>query len=150
LSECFSNTLSASDCATQRKALVALLKEEFDRKPKDVLQHIKAFHHHCKETCVVEDFKYIKEEHLPPSSIDLNDPAQFTAWLADPDRFTYGNILLDSSTATIEKMQQARNAIKKKTLHQIQSRCLLPPSNCLLNPSNTYHSRIMSGSALFS
>jgi hypothetical protein len=115
LSECFSNTLSASDCATQRKALVALLKEEFDRKPKDVLQHIKAFHHHCKETCVVEDFKYIKEEHLPPSSIDLNDPAQFTAWLADPDRFTYGNILLDSSTATIEKMQQARNAIKKNS-----------------------------------
>jgi hypothetical protein len=81
-------------------------------KPKDVLQHIKAFNHRCKEAGVVEDFKFIEEEHLPPSTVDLTDPAQQKAWLTDPTRFTYGNILLDSSTTTIEKMQQARDTIR--------------------------------------
>jgi hypothetical protein len=92
------------------------LKEEFDGKPEDTLQHIKAFNHHCKETGVVEDFKFIAEEYLPPSTVDLTDPAQQKAWLADPDRFTYGNILIDSSSTTIEKMQQARDNIRNALL----------------------------------
>jgi hypothetical protein len=115
----FSNTLGASDRAAQRKALVSPFKEEFDGKPDDVLQHIALFHHRCEESGVVEDFKFIEEEHLPPSDIDMSDPKQRTAWLSDPRRFTYGNILLDSSKATIEKMQAARdnirNALKKFT-----------------------------------
>jgi hypothetical protein len=37
--------------------------------------------------------------------------AQCTAWLADPDHFTYGNILLNLSTVTIKKMQQAHDTI---------------------------------------
>jgi hypothetical protein len=36
----FSNTLGATDRAAERKALVAPLKEEFDGKAEDVLQHI--------------------------------------------------------------------------------------------------------------
>jgi hypothetical protein len=103
----FSNTLGAPNRAAQRKALVAPLKEDFDGKPEDVLQHIKAFNHHCREAGVIKDFKYIEEEHLPPSSVDLTN-TQCAAWLTNPDRFTYGNILIDSSTATIEKMQQSR------------------------------------------
>jgi hypothetical protein len=72
----FSNTLGASDRAAQRKALVGPMKEEFHGKHEDVLQHIKAFNHHCREAGVIEDFNYIEEEHLPPSSTDLNDPTQ--------------------------------------------------------------------------
>ncbi len=107
----FSNTLGSSDRAAQRKALVAPLKEEFDGKAEDILSHIKAFNHRCKETGIVEDFRFIEKENLPPSSVDLDDPVQQKAWLANPDRFTYGNILLDSSTATIEKVQQARHTV---------------------------------------
>jgi hypothetical protein len=109
----FSNTLGAPDRAAQRKALVAQFKEEFDGKPEDVIQHIALFTHCCEESGVIEDFKFIKEEHLPPSTVDLSIPAQRTAWLSDPDRFTYGNILIDSSNATIEKMQQARDTIRQ-------------------------------------
>jgi hypothetical protein len=49
----------------------------------------------------------------------MSDPKQRTSWLSDPRRFTFGNILLDSSKATLEKMQQAcddiRTALKKFT-----------------------------------
>jgi hypothetical protein len=72
----FSNSFGASDHAAQRKALVAPLKEEFYGKPEDVLQHIKAFDHRCKEAGIIENFKFIKEEHLPPSIIDHSDSAQ--------------------------------------------------------------------------
>jgi hypothetical protein len=109
----FSNTLGASDRAAQRKALVAPFKEEFEGKPEDVLQHIAIFTHRCEESGVIEDFKFIEEEHLPPSDIDMSDPKQRTSWLSDPRRFTYGNILLDSSKATLEKMQQARDDIRQ-------------------------------------
>jgi hypothetical protein len=108
----FSNTLGAADRAAQRKALVASFKEEFDGKSEDVLQHIALFTHRCEESGVIEDFKFIQEEHLPPSDIDMSDPKQRTSWLSDPRRFTFGNILLDSSKATLEKMQQARDDIR--------------------------------------
>jgi hypothetical protein len=108
----FSNTLGASDRAAQRKALIASFKEEFDGKPDDVLQHIAMFNHRCEESGVIEDFKFIEEEHLPPSDFDMTDPKQRTAWLSDPRRFTYGNILIDSSNATLEKVQQARDDIR--------------------------------------
>jgi hypothetical protein len=88
----------------------------------DILLHIKAFNHRCKETGIVEDFRFIEKENLPPSSVDLDDPVQQKAWLANPDRFTYGNILLDSSTATIEKVQQARD-----TVHNALSKFSSPP-----------------------
>jgi hypothetical protein len=108
----FSNTLGSSDRAAQRKALIAPLKDEFDGKPEDILSHIKAFNHRCKETGVMEDFRFVEKENLPLSSVNLDDPADLKAWHANPDRFTYGNILLDSSVATIEKMQQARNTVR--------------------------------------
>jgi hypothetical protein len=79
----FSNTLGASDCTAQHKALVAPFKEEFDGKAEDVLQHIAVFNQRSR-----------------------------TAWLSDSRRFTYGNILLDSSNATLEKLQQGRDSIR--------------------------------------
>ena len=80
----FSNTLGATDHPAQQKqqkALIAAFKEEFDSKPEDVLQHIAAFHHWCKESGVTEDFKFIKEEHIPPSDVDMTDAKQKQAWL---------------------------------------------------------------------
>jgi hypothetical protein len=61
----FSNTLGATDRAAQRKALVAPFKEDFEGKAEDVLQHIAAFTQRCEETGVIEDFKFIEEEHPP-------------------------------------------------------------------------------------
>ncbi len=84
----FSNTLGATDWAAQRKALVAPFKEEFDGKSDDVLQHIAIFTHRCEESRVIEDFRFIDEEHLPPSDIDMSDPKQWTSWLSDLHRFT--------------------------------------------------------------
>jgi hypothetical protein len=107
----FSNLLGASDHAAQRKALVAPFKEEFDGSPDDVLQHIASSTTHCTETGVTEDFNYIEKENYPPSVIDMDDPASKPSWLSDPRRFTYGNILINTSTATIEKLQQARDKI---------------------------------------
>jgi hypothetical protein len=69
----FSNTLGATDHAAQHKALVAPFKEDFDGKADDVLQHIAIFTHRCEESGVIEDFKFIEEEHLPPSNIDMPD-----------------------------------------------------------------------------
>jgi hypothetical protein len=108
----FSNLLGASDRAAQCKALVAPFKEEFDGSPDDVLQHIASFTTHCTETGVTEDFNYIEKEKYPPSVIDMDDPASKTSWLSDPRCFTYGNILINTSTATIEKLQQARDKIQ--------------------------------------
>jgi hypothetical protein len=108
----FSNTLGASDRAAQRKALVAPFKEEFDGSPEDVLQHIASFKTRCEETGVTEDFTFIDEENDPPSDVDMNDPAAHTSWLPDPCRYNYGNILIDASTTTIEKLQQARDKIQ--------------------------------------
>jgi hypothetical protein len=108
----FSNTLGATDRVVQRKALVAPFKNEFDGKPEDVLRHIANFNHRCKEAGVVEDFKFIMKENTPPSTLDLSDPKDCATWHSDPDRFVYGNILIDSSTATIEKLQQTSDVIR--------------------------------------
>ncbi len=97
----FSNTLGAADRAAQRKALVTPFKEEFDAKPDDVMQHIASFNHHCEETGVIEDFNYILHENSPPSDVDMTDTKAHAAWLADPRCYTYGNLIIDSSTATI-------------------------------------------------
>jgi hypothetical protein len=99
----FSNTLGATDRAAQRKALVTPFKVEFDGKAEDVLQHVAAFTQRCEETGVIEDFQFIEEEHSPPSDVDMSDPKASIAWLSDPRRFTYSNILIDSSKATLQK-----------------------------------------------
>jgi hypothetical protein len=108
----FSNTLGSSDRPAQRKALVSPFKEEFDGKPEDVLQHIAIFTHRCEESGVVEDFRFLIQENSPPDDIDMSDPKAKAAWLTDSRRFQYGNILIDSSQATLEKMQQARDDIR--------------------------------------
>ena len=108
----FSNTLSAPDRAAQRKALVTPFNE-FDGKPEDVLQHIARFTQRCKETGVVEDFTFIISENPPPSDVDLDNPSEQLAWFSDPRRFTYGNLLHDASQATLEKVQAARDKVRK-------------------------------------
>jgi hypothetical protein len=98
-SACSNNTLGAPARAAQRKALIAPFKEKFDGKAEDVIQHIAVFNQRCEETGIIEDFNFIEEEHLPPSDVDMSNPKARTAWLTDPHRSTYGNILLDSLKA---------------------------------------------------
>jgi len=107
----FSNTLGSSDHPAQRKALVSPFKEEFDGRPEDVLQHIATFTHRCEESGVVEDFKFL-QENSPPDKIDMSNSKAKADWLIDSRHFTYGNILIDSSQATLENMQQARDGIR--------------------------------------
>jgi hypothetical protein len=71
-------------------------KEDFDGKPDDVLQHIALFNHRCEETGVTQEFSYIKHENPVPSTVALTNPKEKAAWLADPDRFSYGNIHMNS------------------------------------------------------
>lgn len=117
----FSNTLGATDLPVQRKALVAPFKEEFDRKPDDILQHIANFTHQSEEAGVIKDFQFMDEEHEPQSNIDMSDWTAAASWLTDPIRFTYGNILIDPSKATLNKFKQARDAtrstLKKFSVH---------------------------------
>lgn len=108
----FSNTLGATDRATQRKALVTPLKDKFDGKPEDALRHIADFNHRCKEAGVVEDFRFIVKENTPPSTLDLAEPVDHAKWHSNPDRFQFDNSLLDSSQAPIEKLQHARDEIR--------------------------------------
>lgn len=112
----FSNSLAASDRAAQRKAIVTPFKEEFDGNIDDVLQHIASFNHRCIETGVIEDFNFIDEENEPPSDIDMDDPKARIAWLSDSRRFTYGNLLIDSTNATIEKLQASRDTIRSNLM----------------------------------
>jgi len=42
----------------------------------------------------------------------MDDQKERLAWLSDPRRFVYGNFLLDSSNATLEKIQAARDTNK--------------------------------------
>jgi hypothetical protein len=114
----FSNTLDATDRPAQRKAVVAPFKEDFDGKIENVLQHIANFTHRCHETGVIEDFNFIAQEHSPPDDVDMDDQKERLAWLADPRRFTYGNLLIDSSTATLEKLQAARDTNKAIVMKQ--------------------------------
>jgi hypothetical protein len=99
----FGNTLATSDCAAQRQAVVTPFKEEFDGNIYDIMQHIANFHHHCVETVIIEDFNFMDHENPPPSNIDMDDAKERLAWLSDPRRFTYGNLLIDSTNATLEK-----------------------------------------------
>ncbi len=70
----------------------------------------------------MEDFNFIEKEHLPPSDVDMTDPKARTAWLSDPRRFTYENLLVDSSTATREKLQEVCDSI-----HTSLSKFTSPP-----------------------
>ncbi len=58
----------------------------------------------------------------------MSDSTVCTSWLSDPRRYTYGNILIDASTATVEKLQQdrdkIRNSLKNSPLHLILQKCL--------------------------
>jgi len=105
----FSNTLDAADRPAQRKAVVAPFKEDFDGKIENVMQHIADFTHRCHETGVIEDFNFIIKENSPPPNIDMDDQKERLAWLSDPKRYEYGNFLIDSSSATLEKIQDARD-----------------------------------------
>jgi hypothetical protein len=107
----FSNSLGASDCAARQKAIVALF-DEFDAKPKDVMQHIAQFTQYCEENRIMEDFNFVESENPPPSVVDLSDPTAKAAWLKDSRWLNYGNILIDSSKADIYKVQAARDHIR--------------------------------------
>ncbi len=48
----------------------------------------------------------------PPSDVDLSDPTSKAAWLKDSRRLNYSNLLIDSSKATIENVQAARDLIR--------------------------------------
>jgi hypothetical protein len=65
----------------------------------------------------MEDFNFVESENSPPSDVDLSDPKATAAWLQDPRRLNYGNILIDSSKADIHKVQATwdliRNNLKK-------------------------------------
>ena len=73
------------------------------------MQHIADFTHRCHETGVIEDFNFIIKENSPPPNIDMDDQKERLAWLSDPNRYEYGNFLIDSSSATLEKIQDARD-----------------------------------------
>jgi hypothetical protein len=137
----FSNTLGATERAAQCKALVSPFKEEFNGKSEDVLQH------RCEESGVIEDFKFLIKENLPPPDIDMSDPKEKTAWLSDVCRFTYGNILIDSSQATLEKIQQARDDI----CSSLQKFSSAPdPVAMPKPPRNSFPSKTDNGSTHFS
>ncbi len=104
----FDKVLSAPDCGAQWKAIVAPF-DEFDAKPDVVLQHITCFTQWCEETGMIEDFPFIEIENPPPSIIDMDGPTQKAAWLVDSRCLTYGNILINSSTATMQKIQAAHD-----------------------------------------
>jgi hypothetical protein len=108
----FSNTLGASDRAANQKTLIAPFKEEFNGSPEDVLQHITSFKTHCEETGVTEDFNFIDEENETPLDIDMTDSTDPASWLSDSHCCNYGKILIDASSATIEKLQQARDKVR--------------------------------------
>jgi hypothetical protein len=107
----FSNSLGASDRAAQRKAIVAPF-DEFVAKPEDIMQHIAQSTQRYEETGIMEDFNFIESENPPSSDVDLSDPTVKAAWMKDFRRLNYGNFLIDSSNATIEKVQAARDLIR--------------------------------------
>lgn len=125
----FSNTLCAANRATQHKALITPFKEEFDAKPDDVMQHITSFNHQFKGTGVIKDFDFILHENPPRSDIDMTDTKACTNWLSDLHCFTFGNLIIEPSTATIDKLQATQDNIhtssKKLLLLLIQLQCLL-------------------------
>jgi len=67
--------------------------------------NIADFSHRYIETGVIKDYNFVLQENPPPDDIDMDDPKEHLAWLCNPRHPTYGNILIDSSSATIEKLQ---------------------------------------------
>jgi hypothetical protein len=109
--------LNAVDRPAQHKALVTPFTDLFDGSPTNTLQYIASFTTRCVETGVIGDFEFTAQENPPPSNIDLTDPIQAASWKNDPRHLTKdtkktkGNLLIDSSTATVEKLQAARDHI---------------------------------------
>lgn len=64
------------------------------------------------EKPVLLQTNFIDEENEPPSNVDTTNSAARTSWLSNPHHYNYGNILIDASTATIEKLQQACDKIQ--------------------------------------
>ena len=89
----FTNKEGAPDRIAQRKALVAKLHQNFDGEPSLVVQFLANIAHRCAQTGVSGDFNFIISENNAPSSFNLSDPAQNSAWAIDPDRYHYGNLL---------------------------------------------------------
>jgi hypothetical protein len=50
----------------------------------------------------------------------MDDDKERLAWLSDPRHFTYGNLLIDSTNATLEKLQAAHDKIRNN-LMKLQS-----------------------------
>jgi hypothetical protein len=104
-----------------------------------VMQHVALFMQQCKETGVIEDFIFVIHENLPTQDIDMFNTINRTAWLNNPHCFTVGNILIDASQATMEKLQETRdtNYNHLKTLtsphdpknHHLASRYLISFQN---------------------
>jgi hypothetical protein len=59
----------------------------------------------------------------------MSDTKECAAWFADPRCLTYSNILIDSSKATIEKLQQIHDTVQKFTSPPNPQKFLLPPSS---------------------
>jgi len=81
-----------------------------------VLQLIATFNHCCIETSIIEEFNFIDRENPPPSNIDMDDDKEHLAWLSGPRHFTCGNLLIDSTNATLEKLQAAHDKIRNNLM----------------------------------
>jgi hypothetical protein len=57
------------------------------------------------------DFLYNIKENLPLPAMDLNDKSSLTEWFISPTRYEYGNLLDDTSQATIENVKIARDNV---------------------------------------
>jgi hypothetical protein len=51
------------------------------------------------------------KENPPPPTVDLTDMTELAAWLISPARYEYGNLLDDTSQATIESLKLARDNV---------------------------------------
>ena len=117
----FSNKEGAADRISQRKALVAKLHQNFDGEPSLVVQFLANISHRCAQTGISGDFDFVISENAVSPSVDNSDPAQTNAWAADPDRYNYGNLLEDSSKATMENIIFMRTVIRS-TVKKIRSK----------------------------
>jgi hypothetical protein len=143
----FSNILNATDRPAQRKALVAPFMDLFDGNSNNTLQYIASFTQRCVETGVIGDFDFHATENPPPSDVDITDPVQAASWKNDPRRFTKGNLLIDASSATLQKMQDARDRIRS-SLEQFT----VPPDpiKSTVMPATLFLFEIVSRSTRFS
>ena len=110
---CFSNEYKASDRSNQRKSLLHPLDVKFDGQSDMVLPFIKAVAHRVNESGMNGDFLFYIKENPHPPIMDPKDKASFTAWLTSPARYEYGNLLDDTSQATIETVKLARDNVRR-------------------------------------